>query len=119
MQEQHATEFTPAEDVAGFKLVEIDDPRHFQGYPKKIWAVVYRYGKSYRLVKMRHPTRPGITITSRCTPYSRLIRRIGRPSGTRSVPTIGNPIPIRYPKRLHDGLGKILTRITFRATQTK
>lgn len=60
MQDKFPTDITPAEEVAGFKLTVIDNPNgHYMGHPKTIKAVVYRYGKCYRLVKMRHPNGSG------------------------------------------------------------
>lgn len=60
MEDMYLTDLTPAEEVAGFKLIEIENPYgHYAGHPKTIRAIVYRFGKCYRLVKLRHPSRPG------------------------------------------------------------
>ena len=54
------TEMSDAEEVAGFRLTEIEHPDDQRASrPRKIHAVVYRHGQSYRLVKIRHPARQG------------------------------------------------------------
>ncbi len=51
----YPSQLTTEEAVAGFKVIDILDPHHFQGDGlKTIKAVVYSHGPSHRLIKMRN-----------------------------------------------------------------
>jgi hypothetical protein len=54
----YPTDLSPEEAMAGFRLVEIENPEgRYQGKPKKVWAVVFQVEPSYRLVKTLNPFR--------------------------------------------------------------